>query len=288
MAWPVPPQARTTRWYGDAHFGLLSASRMQKLADMALRTDSPMVPKVAATVQIGDINDLPISGDTQDVNDTAALAWWTRFASPKAIVIGNHDLQGGRTKAGHEALYGSTSQNIDLGDFRVVTMDYNGGTAVQNAAEAMIAADNKPVILGVHFPPRDTVQAVGAPVSSLGSATPYTYALNAGPDTWLRSMVAAHNNLKMVVHGHVHAWKSSTGLVTTITSGSNTIASVNVMATSYLGTTSGDFAPPMYGFYLTMVNAAGTSWEIRVRSEGAGVWSMIDATSGRVKTVTVT
>lgn len=262
------------------HAGAISGTRLATVKSDLYTLG--IVP--AARVQIGDATD---HGTTSE--DTTFKTWWDGLpAAPvRALVCGNHDIfptrfsGGNRTAAQWATAYGLSSQNytVDLGFVRLIIVGQSTYPASDAGEEmtwsssdvtflddALTAAGSQDCWILSHAPLYNTVLGNGA-TEYLSTDADFS----AQVDADIRAVLAAHSNAKAWISGHTHSPLSATGLLTTQTIGSHTMAFINVSSIYYTGKTV-DAGDTMSSFYITKVSGA---IEVRVRDHGSGAWTTV-------------
>lgn len=281
-----PRADRSVHFIGDLHHGMVPPARMEKvIADI----ESSM-GLAAHRVLLGDITDNGLSGER-----TLALAWLARMPAPWSAVAGNHDLFN-QSIAQFAATYGQPkTQAIDTAGLRllhvapdVLTGLPTDGTTMTLAPATLtwldeqLAAADRDCVIVTHAPLANSV--VGPQTGDAGSVAVYSSAqpeFACQPDAAILAILDARPRAKMWVSGHTHSPLNAPDLIKTHSVGSRSIITLNASSPFY--TNRGDrYEHVISGLVVTYLD---TSFEIRVRDHGAGIWRGVGAE--RVSTVAV-
>jgi hypothetical protein len=283
-SWPVPDWQRTLLLIGDTHIGNNPSYRYTKFRNGAIRT-GVLQPRAAASVHIGDI----VEGEVGSASpllypdqDAIAIPWLATFTdTPVILMEGNHDSgtrTGGapdRTTAEWQTAYGVLANDyVDLPAFRFIKVSYQSFDQDSKAwTKSVINAANRPCILGIHYPMRDTIGGGTSPHNNLGSTKSPTFdlCLTSGNNSGVLEVISECPDLKAIVTGHCHAWYDSDDFVCKVTSGANSVAHVNCSAITYVGIAMDEMSDPLIGYYVTL-NGDETSVSVRMRDHGANLW----------------
>jgi predicted phosphodiesterase len=268
-----PTMGRSIVFIGDSHVGNNPQHRLDKFAQgyrwRAGRPNHPGTP--AMTVQIGDATENGLSSEI-----TSYKAWRDSLGDPVQAVLGNHDIDPDGdtlTVATWETRFGvAANRAVDIpGVCRVVFCDYTISATVRATVDALMKATTLPVVLVVHYPPRDTHGPGLPPQNGTGTGTPYSATMTATSDSNVRQLARENNNLVAVIHGHTHTMPDVANFAALMDCGSGVwVAQANCSAITYVGAGPNPHTDPLIGYVLTVVG--DDSVEYRAFDYGAGRW----------------
>ena len=274
----APDMSRTAVVVGDTHIYAPGTStgfsdganeRANQFQDRVLALGNP-----AAVLHIGDLTEDGLAAEA-----AVAGPWWNAWPDPKAIVVGNHDIDnaGGDTLPQWEARYGDRTQLIDTAYFRVVTAlwsstgqaDPRGLNTAQGLAELddLIGDSTKPTALAFHYATRTEYGSSG---------TGFTGSITAAAEDNVQTLIDNHDHLQLFFTGHTHPrlWMGNMGDGFAVrgnkivgNNGREVIAH-NVFATTYLsnlGNRRSQLVAPFFSFY-------SDRYELRLRDIKADAW----------------
>lgn len=232
----LPDWTRTILHHGDIHHGASNVAARSAVAQASIQA----LTAPAAVVQIGDMVE-PDSG----ANDTTAKAYLDSLpGSVKRVVIGNHDVDTGRTCAQAATAFGYNARNWthDLSFARLIGVspddyppvgDPDEGTCVldQTALDYLdtaLGATALPCLVFCHAPLENTVISPTSGVNAGWSSDEAAFSLD--PDTEVRAILAAHSTAKAYFSGHTHSRISATAFVKLETVGARNVVCVNSSA----------------------------------------------------------
>lgn len=275
----APDLSRTLLAIGDVHQYAVTTpapktganSRAAQVQQRTLAMGDP-----AGVLQVGDLAEVGTSDEAGVVGP-----WWAAWPSPKIVCTGNHDVGGGGdTVAGWEARYGDRTQVLDTEHYRVVSCLWSSqadGTGTLARAlntpdgwaelDSLIAASTKPTALAFHYALRGSVPSTELPAGD--------YAITAyAQDTVLANLIAANDNLQLVITGHTHTAPSAcvNWGVTGKPTGTNgrRVHHHNVAATTYVGALSNaTVRSPLNVFYFSFYD---DHFEARIRDIEGDLW----------------
>lgn len=246
------------------------------------------VPDVTHHLITGDIVDDGSSGA-----DATALAWAATLPGQVLYTIGNHDVNlnaNSRTPAQWAATYGtpggSANYTYDLPwGVRLISLSFDSmadGSAWIRLSDATMswldaqltaaATAGKRCYIACHAPLYNTVlpgsttngfwALGGSSVSASGSATSQS----------ILDLLAAHSNVAAWIAGHTHPSIEATGLVTSVTAGSNKIAHISIPSLYYTDEGSTNPAGRLDRYASAYISDYGSKIEVRWRDHGMKTW----------------
>lgn len=278
---PVPDPDWSILLTGDGHLGDNPTRRYEKYRD-GINRIGPLEARFALHVNVGDAAEGETTGanpPTYPEQDILVKAWFASFNDDIEFMEGNHDtgteIDGTpRTREEWEAAYGILANDfVDLPNFRFVKVSYQSFFDNKAWAKGIIdAAAPKKVVLGIHYPMRNTIGGGTPPHDNIGStkAPDFILCLSSASDAAMRELIAECPNLVAIVTGHCHAWYDSEDFICKVTSGSNSVAHVNASAVTYVGQ-SLNMGDPLIGYVVTL-NDGGSSVSVRMRDAGRVQW----------------
>jgi len=291
----VPLDGKTFHLIGDVHAGTIAQWRMDKVVDDFRRT--PFSP-IIAHIQVGDNTE---NGQAAENTTFESFRNDLSTKSGKSVFLGmgNHDgfeLTGAQwaTRWGYQ----SQSYVHDFDNVRLIVLTASkigAGLWAQNQLsdadltwlDNQLAGTVNPCICVTHYPCYNTClggaveyQSIDASFYLCGLTTPSSSAD-------VLSVISGRSNFKAWISGHTHSRLTVPGLITTVTTGAVTFASINASSIFYQGSDhpqgiAWDKVPSMF---LTWY-AATSKFEVRIRDHGAGVW-VAPIAGNPVTTVTV-
>jgi hypothetical protein len=233
----TPDWTRTILHHGDIHHGASNVATRSAISGASIQA----LPAPAAVVQIGDMVE-PDSG----ANDTTAKTYLNSLpGATKRVVIGNHDVDSGRTPDQAATAFGYNARNwtLDLSFARLIGVSpgafppngdpLEGTCTLDQTAldylDAQLASATLPCLVFTHAPLANTVIAPALTGDNAGwDSTLPVFSID--PDTEIRAILAARPAAKAFISGHTHSFMSCTGFVKVEDVGGRDVVCINSSA----------------------------------------------------------
>ena len=218
---PVGPTA-ILHMVGDLHMGAWLEARQDTAATDFLALN----PTITQRVFMGDL-----THDGQPANKAAAKAWMDSAGSGWLAVPGNHDYDQSQDADDFASDYGITvpwTHDVPDSNIRLI-----GVGPTSNSTSVTIPANDLAYLDAALDTTRDCLIFCHAPLTN--SVAQATGQMDAEPKDDIAALLEAHPTVRAWFSGHTHSSLTSTNLVMTYSTGTQTLLAVNCSSLARIG-----------------------------------------------------